>query len=122
MGEVATEAAGAEEVAGAGEAKEAGETGEVARGRVEDSFLLLPQALRTHGAGVSSVRFICGTQDIHKQLEAKIAKVSVNTAKTAWPCPKDCRRLDILDFLNKFIILSAVQCSSVQLDFIHGWI
>jgi glycine C-acetyltransferase len=27
----------------------------------------------THGFGVSSVRFICGTQDIHKQLEAKIA-------------------------------------------------
>jgi glycine C-acetyltransferase len=27
----------------------------------------------THGFGVSSVRFICGTQDIHKQLERKIA-------------------------------------------------
>ncbi len=27
----------------------------------------------THGFGMSSVRFICGTQDIHKQLEAKIA-------------------------------------------------
>ncbi|CAJ0928767.1 unnamed protein product, partial [Mesorhabditis belari] len=32
------------------------------------------EALKTHGAGLSSVRFICGTQDIHKQLEAKIAK------------------------------------------------
>ena len=31
------------------------------------------QALDTHGAGLSSVRFICGTQDIHKELEAKIA-------------------------------------------------
>ncbi len=30
--------------------------------------------LDTHGFGLSSVRFICGTQDIHKQLEAKIAK------------------------------------------------
>ena len=29
--------------------------------------------LDTHGFGMSSVRFICGTQDIHKQLEAKIA-------------------------------------------------
>lgn len=29
--------------------------------------------LKTHGAGLSSVRFICGTQDIHKQLEARIA-------------------------------------------------
>lgn len=28
----------------------------------------------THGFGLSSVRFICGTQDIHKQLEKKIAK------------------------------------------------
>ena len=31
------------------------------------------QALDTHGYGVSSVRFICGTQDLHKQLEASIA-------------------------------------------------
>ena len=28
----------------------------------------------THGYGMSSVRFICGTQDIHKKLEAKIAE------------------------------------------------
>jgi len=28
----------------------------------------------SHGFGMSSVRFICGTQDIHKELEAKIAK------------------------------------------------
>jgi glycine C-acetyltransferase len=31
------------------------------------------KALETHGFGLSSVRFICGTQDIHKQLEAKIS-------------------------------------------------
>src|SRR5690554_1516464 len=30
--------------------------------------------LDTHGFGMSSVRFICGTQDIHKELEKKIAK------------------------------------------------
>ncbi|GGZ76026.1 glycine C-acetyltransferase [Algibacter mikhailovii] len=30
--------------------------------------------LDTHGFGMSSVRFICGTQDIHKALEAKIAE------------------------------------------------
>jgi glycine C-acetyltransferase len=30
-------------------------------------------ALDSHGFGMSSVRFICGTQDIHKQLEATIA-------------------------------------------------
>jgi glycine C-acetyltransferase len=32
------------------------------------------RAIDTHGFGMSSVRFICGTQDIHKELEAKIAK------------------------------------------------
>ncbi|MDP2387877.1 MAG: glycine C-acetyltransferase [Bacteroidota bacterium] len=31
------------------------------------------KALDTHGYGMSSVRFICGTQDIHKELEQKIA-------------------------------------------------
>lgn len=31
------------------------------------------QGLQSHGFGVASVRFICGTQDIHKQLEAKIS-------------------------------------------------
>jgi glycine C-acetyltransferase len=30
-------------------------------------------AVESHGYGMSSVRFICGTQDIHKQLEQKIA-------------------------------------------------
>ena len=30
-------------------------------------------ALDTHGFGLASVRFICGTQDLHKQLEAAIA-------------------------------------------------
>lgn len=33
-------------------------------------------ALDTHGYGMSSVRFICGTQDIHKELEQKIAEFS----------------------------------------------
>ena len=31
-------------------------------------------ALDSHGFGMSSVRFICGTQDIHKELEQKIAQ------------------------------------------------
>ena len=30
--------------------------------------------IESHGYGMSSVRFICGTQDIHKELEAKISK------------------------------------------------
>jgi glycine C-acetyltransferase len=32
------------------------------------------RAIDTHGFGMSSVRFICGTQDIHKELEYKIAE------------------------------------------------
>src|SRR2546423_8695221 len=32
------------------------------------------KAIETHGYGMSSVRFICGTQDIHKELEKKIAE------------------------------------------------
>jgi glycine C-acetyltransferase len=31
------------------------------------------EALRTHGYGMSSVRFICGTQDLHKTLEARLS-------------------------------------------------
>jgi glycine C-acetyltransferase len=32
------------------------------------------KAIESHGYGMSSVRFICGTQDIHKKLEAKISE------------------------------------------------
>src|SRR5947207_3939444 len=32
------------------------------------------EALDTHGFGMASVRFICGTQDLHKELEAELTK------------------------------------------------
>ncbi len=32
------------------------------------------QALRSHGYGLSSVRFICGTQDLHKTLESRLSR------------------------------------------------
>ena len=32
------------------------------------------QAVDAHGYGLSSVRFICGTQDIHKELEKKLSE------------------------------------------------
>lgn len=32
------------------------------------------EAIDTHGFGMSSVRFICGTQDIHKELEKKVSE------------------------------------------------
>ena len=33
------------------------------------------ESLNNYGYGMSSVRFICGTQDVHKQLEDKISKL-----------------------------------------------
>ena len=39
------------------------------------------RAIDTHGFGMSSVRFICGTQDIHKELEKKISEF-LNTEDT----------------------------------------
>jgi glycine C-acetyltransferase len=39
-----------------------------------DVIAAAKEALDTHGFGLASVRFICGTQDLHKQLEATIAK------------------------------------------------
>jgi glycine C-acetyltransferase len=38
-----------------------------------DVIAAAKQALDTHGFGMASVRFICGTQDLHKELEARIA-------------------------------------------------
>jgi glycine C-acetyltransferase len=38
-----------------------------------DIIAAAKQALDTHGFGMASVRFICGTQDLHKQLEQTIA-------------------------------------------------
>ena len=40
----------------------------------EDIIDAAMQALREHGFGMASVRFICGTQDLHKQLESAIAE------------------------------------------------
>ena len=37
------------------------------------------EAMDTHGYGMSSVRFICGTQDLHKQLEAALPSRSAST-------------------------------------------
>ena len=37
-------------------------------------ILAAHEALRTHGYGLSSVRFICGTQDLHKRLEQRLSR------------------------------------------------
>lgn len=39
-----------------------------------DVIAAAKEAIDSHGFGMSSVRFICGTQDIHKELERKIAE------------------------------------------------
>ena len=39
-----------------------------------DIIAVAKDALDSHGFGMASVRFICGTQDLHKELEAKIAR------------------------------------------------
>ncbi|MGA9341531.1 MAG: glycine C-acetyltransferase [Rhodanobacteraceae bacterium] len=39
-----------------------------------DVIAAAKKALDTHGFGLASVRFICGTQDLHKQLEAAISE------------------------------------------------
>ena len=47
-------------------------------------------ALHTHGFGMASVRFICGTQDLHKELENSISNflhpVSMPTPVCLKPC------------------------------------
>src|SRR3977135_1026800 len=39
------------------------------------------EALDTHGFGMASVRFICGTQDIHKDLEGSLTEYLGTQAK-----------------------------------------
>jgi glycine C-acetyltransferase len=43
------------------------------------------EALDTHGFGMASVRFICGTQDIHKELEAALTKFLGTEATVLYP-------------------------------------
>ncbi len=39
-----------------------------------DMIAAATEALQSHGFGMASVRFICGTQDLHKELEQRIAE------------------------------------------------
>lgn len=43
-------------------------------------------ALDKYGNGLSSVRFICGTQDIHKELEEKISRFHEREDAILYPC------------------------------------
>src|ERR1051326_3714544 len=47
------------------------------------------KALDTHGFGMASVRFICGTQDLHKDLEAALTKFLGTEATILYPSAFD---------------------------------
>src|ERR671936_2989513 len=47
------------------------------------------EALDTHGFGMASVRFICGTQDIHKELEAALTKFLGTEETILYPSRSD---------------------------------
>ncbi len=53
------------------------------------------KGLESHGYGLSSVRFICGTQDIHHELEQKLSNVSWDRGHDPFPIVhgSECRSL-----------------------------
>ncbi len=62
-----------------------------------DVIAAAKRVLDTHGYGMSSVRFICGTQDIHKTLEEKISKLFTNGRYYSYMLPALMR---MAGFLN----------------------
>ena len=56
------------------------------------------KGLDSHGFGMSSVRFICGTQDLHKQLEEKISSFFKTEDTILYP---SCF-MQMVDFLNLY--------------------
>src|SRR6184192_4942753 len=83
------------------------------------------EALDTHGFGMASVRFICGTQDIHKELEAALTKFLGTEATILYPsCFDDNGGLFetllgaedavISDELNHASIIDGIRLSKAQ--------
>ncbi|VDD75035.1 unnamed protein product, partial [Mesocestoides corti] len=90
------------------------------------------ECLKSHGAGMSSVRFICGTTDIHKKLEKMIADFHCREDSILFPScfdanaaifetlltPDDCV---ISDELNHASIIDGIRlCRAKRLRYNHG--
>ena len=90
------------------------------------------KSLDSHGYGMSSVRFICGTQDIHKELEKKIAGFlgtedtilytscfDANTGLFETILDKDCAIIS--DQLNHASIIDGIRlCKAERKRYKHG--
>ena len=83
------------------------------------------EALDTHGLGMASVRFICGTQDLHKELEAALTKFLGTEETILYPSCFDAngglfetllteKDAIISDELNHASIIDGVRLSKAQ--------
>src|SRR5438105_7406009 len=83
------------------------------------------EALDTHGLGMASVRFICGTQDLHKQLEAALTKFLQTEDTILYPSAFDAngglfetllteKDAVISDELNHVSIIDGIRLCKVQ--------
>src|SRR5262245_51198804 len=90
------------------------------------------QGLRTHGYGMASVRFICGTQDVHKALEGAISAF-LRTEDTIlygsrfdangglFEVLLDDRDTVISDALNHASVIDGIRlCKAKRLRFAHS--
>src|ERR1044072_9492735 len=80
-----------------------------------DVIAAAKDALDTHGFGMASVRFICGTQDLHKQLERTIAEF-FGTEDTILYAPCFAANGDLFEPLlgeNDVIISDALNNASI---------
>jgi glycine C-acetyltransferase len=90
------------------------------------------EALDTRGFGMASVRFICGTQDIHKQLEAALSKFLGTEATNLYPSCFDAngglfetllsdKDAVISDELNHASIIDGIRlCKAQRLRYKHN--
>jgi glycine C-acetyltransferase len=90
------------------------------------------EALDTHGFGMASVRFICGTQDIHKELEAALTKFLGTEDTILYPSAFDAngglfetvlteKDAVISDKLNHASIIDGIRlCKAQRLRYEHN--